>query len=143
MAGRIFRAIDCYPYDPETKHPRVKITLYNAAKELWSYQDVLAPIDTGYSGGVLLPEKDYQFFMVGELPRRFWKEYRTLTGPLLMKVARAFIRTGGTEALKDTRVETPQLGAGKLLVGRMVLNEREMLLDGPGRSSCIMETLPS
>jgi hypothetical protein len=120
-------------------HPRLDITLYNAAKELWPRGKVLAPIDTGYSGGVMLPQQEYQFFMIGELPRRFWIEYTTLAGPLLMKTARAFVRTGDGNELEETRVEAPQLGAGKLLAGRMILKKRGVLLDGPTHISCLME----
>lgn len=140
MAGRIFRALDCFPHDPPTNHPRIKITLFDAAKEQWPQSDVLAPIDTGFSGSVMLPEQEYQFFMIGELPKRFWKDYRTLTGPVQMRVAKAFIRTGDNEVLEETNVETPQLGTGKLLVGRAVLDKCSVLLDGPVHSSCLMET---
>jgi hypothetical protein len=78
------------------------------------------------------------FFMIGELPKRLWKEYRTMTGPLQMRIARAFIQIG-EEAPVETLVETPLLGAGKLLVGRAVLRHLPVLLDGPARLSCLMQ----
>jgi hypothetical protein len=139
MAGRIFRTVDCYPYDTPVNQPRIKITLYNTAKEPWPHREVLAPIDTGFSGAVMLPEQEYQFFLVSEFPRRFWKDYRTMTGPLQMRTARALIRTGASSALDETVVESPVLGMGKLLVGRMTLSKCRLLLDGPARSSCFME----
>lgn len=88
--------------------------------------------------GVMLPEEEYQFFMIGELPKRFWKEYRTMTGPLQM-TARALIRTCGNNALEDTLVEAPVLGTGKFLVGRTTLSKCRLLLNGPALSSCIMQ----
>jgi hypothetical protein len=139
MAGRIFRAVDCYPNDMPANQARIKITLYSTAKEPWPHHEVLAPVDTGFSGGIMLPEHEYQFFMVSELPRRFWKKYRTMTGPLQMKIARALIRTEASSALEETLVEAPVLGTGKLLVGRMTLSKCRLLLDGPAQSSCLME----
>lgn len=140
MAGRLFRALDCYPHASPTNHPRIKIMLYSAAQEPWPNQSILAPIDTGFSGAVMLPQNDYQFFMVGELPRRLWKDYTTMTGPLRMRVARAFVRTGEQETLEETYVETPLLGVGKLLIGRTILNKRRLLLDGLTASTCFTES---
>jgi predicted aspartyl protease len=139
MAGRFFRALDCYPHDDQSGQSRVKIVLYNAAKEEWPHTDVLAPVDTGFSGAVMVPSEEYEFFLVGELPQRFWKTYRTMTGTIKMRVARGFIAAGETESVEQTFVESPALGAGKLLVGRMMLNKRALLLDGPGRVSCFVE----
>ena len=139
MAGRIFRTVDCYPHDTPASQPRIKITLYNTAKEPWPHREILAPIDTGFSGSVMLPEQDYRFFAVSELPRRFWKEYRTMTGPLQMRTARALMRSDTSTSLEETLVEAPVVGMGKLLVGRMILSKCRLLLDGPDQCSCFME----
>lgn len=139
MAGRLFRALDCYAHDDSTNQPRVRILLYNAAKEQWPYGDVLAPVDTGFSGAVMLPREHYEFFLLGELPQRFWKHYDTMTGTLRMRLARAFITTGKTKTPEQTFVESPLFGPGKLLLGRMMLSKRSLLLDGPGRASCFVE----
>jgi hypothetical protein len=88
----------------------------------------------------MLPSEYYEFFMIGELPKKLWKEYRTMTGPLQMRIARGFIQVGESAPV-ETFVETPLLGAGKLLVGRAVLGRLAVLLDGPARSSCLMEPL--
>jgi predicted aspartyl protease len=137
MAGRFFRTITCYQHESVADHPYIKIRLSSVARERWP-EDLSAPIDTGFSGALMLPSEYYEFFMIGELPRKLWKEYRTMTGPLQMRVARAFIQVG-EEAPDETLVETPLLGAGKLLVGRAILKRLAVLLDGPGRLSCLMQ----
>jgi hypothetical protein len=86
----------------------------------------------------MLPNEFYDFFIIGELPRSLWKEYRTMTGPLQMRVARAFVKTE-EEHIVETVVETPLFGTGKLLLGRAVLNSLSLLLDGPARVTCPMK----
>jgi predicted aspartyl protease len=137
MAGRLFGAVDCYSHDRITNQPRLKIRLSNFAEERW-HNDTLAPIDTGFSGAVMLPAESYEFFIIGELPRRLWKEYRTVIGPLQMRVARAFVQTE-EERTVETVVETPLFGTGKLLLGRTILNSLSLLLDGPAKLSCLMK----
>jgi predicted aspartyl protease len=137
MAGRLFRTVNCYSHDRITNQPRLEIRLSNFAEERW-HNDTLAPIDTGFSGAVMLPSKSYDFFIIGELPRRLWKEYRTMTGPLQMRVARAFVQTE-EEHTVETVVETPLFGTGKLLLGRAVLNSLSLLLDGPTKLTCPMK----
>jgi predicted aspartyl protease len=137
MAGRLFRTVNCYSHDRITNQPRLKIRLSNFAEERW-HDDTLAPIDTGFSGAVMLPNESYDFFIIGELPRRLWKEYRTMTGPLQMRIARAFIQTE-EEHMVETLVETPSLGTGKLLLGRAVLNSLSLLLEGPAKLTCPMK----
>lgn len=138
MAGRLFGTVDCYPHDGATSQPCIRIQLSNFAQERWR-GDALAPIDTGFSGAVMVPNESYEFFMIGELPRKFWKEYRTMTGSLQMRVARAFVQTE-EERMVQTVVETPLFGAGKLLLGRAVLNSLSLLLDGPGKVSCLVKS---
>ena len=139
MAGRLFRTVDYHSNSLPANQPLIKIALYDTGREPWPERDVLAPIDTGFSGGVMLPAQEYKFFMPSELPKRFWKEYRTMTGPLQMRTARALMRSDATNGLEETLVESPVLGQGKLLVGRMVLAKCRLLLDGPERSSCLMK----
>jgi hypothetical protein len=91
----------------------------------------------------MVPAEDYEFFLVGELPQRFWKTYRTMTGMMKMRVARGFIAAGETETVEQTYIESPAPGAGKLLVGRMILNRHQALLDGPRRLTCFVETQPT
>lgn len=139
MAGRLFRTISCYPHDSAANYPCLKIRLSNVAREPWP-EAPSAPIDTGFSGALMLPSEHYEFFMIGELPKKLWKEYRTMTGPLQMRVARAFIQLEEENPV-ETLVETPLLGAGKLLVGRAILRRLAVLLDGPARLSCLTQPI--
>lgn len=41
--------------------------------------------------------------------------------------------------LGDTRVEAPLVGEGKLLVGRELLKDLILVLDGPKKETCISE----
>jgi predicted aspartyl protease len=136
MARRLFGTVNCYPHDSVANQPRLRIRLFNVAKEQWP-EDLLVPIDTGFSGAVMVPSGSYDFFMIGELPKKLWKDYRTMTGPLQMRVARAFVETEQVSA--ETLVETPLVGAGKLLVGRGILKDLAVLLDGPAKLSCMMK----
>ena len=136
MAGRLFGTVSCYPHDDSTGHPRLKIRLLNVVGERWP-EDLLVPLDTGFSGALMLPSNTYEFFMSGELPRELWRQYRTMTGPLQMKGARAFIEIE-EKPPAETLVETPLIGKGKLLLGRAILNLLSVLLDGPSNLSCLV-----
>jgi len=129
--------VNCYPHDRVASQPRLKIQLSNFAEERWE-DNTFAPIDTGFSGAVMLPNESYEFFMVGEHPRSLWKTYRTMTGTLQMRVARAFVETEGGRMV-ETVVETPLFGTGKLLLGRAVLSSLSLLLDGPAGVSCLVK----
>jgi predicted aspartyl protease len=136
MARRLFGTVNCYPHDTVANQPRLRIRLFNVAKEQWP-EDLLVPVDTGFSGAIMLPSSSYDFFMIGELPKKLWKDYRTMTGPVQMRVARAFVETEQVSA--ETLVETPLVGAGKLLIGRGILKDLAVLLDGPAKLSCMMK----
>jgi len=65
----------------------------------------------------MLESDDCKFFMVGELPREYWRTYSTLARSVLMRVARAIAVIGG--ARLEIYVETPYFGRGKsCLAGR-------------------------
>jgi predicted aspartyl protease len=136
MAGRLFGTVNCYAHENAANQPRLRVRLFNVAREQWP-EDLLVPIDTGFSGAVMLPSGSYDFFMIGELPKKLWKDYRTMTGPLQMRVARAFVETEKT--LAETLVETPLAGGGKLLIGRAILENLAVLLDGPAKLTCVMK----
>lgn len=136
MVGRLFGTVNCYPHDDSTGYPRLKIRLLNVLGERLP-EDLLVPLDTGFSGALMLPSNTYEFFMNGELPRETWRQYRTMIGPLQMKSARAFIEIEGKPSA-ETLVETPLMGKGKLLLGRAILNLLSVLLDGPSNLSCLV-----
>ncbi|WP_237558876.1 hypothetical protein [Candidatus Methanodesulfokora washburnensis] len=54
-----------------------------------------------------------------------------------MRAAKAIALIGDTKL--ETRVETPLVGKGKLLVGRELLKDLILVLDGPREEVCISE----
>ncbi len=52
------------------------------------YGPISLPINTGYSGSILVPSAVYEIFKVGELPPKYWRVYSTMTGKLPMKTAK-------------------------------------------------------
>ena len=133
--GRREGGLDCWGYRPGIRlpYPVIRLRLYNAALE--EYGEIPLQVDTGYEGPVMLPRGEYEFFMIGELPRSLWRSYRTLADTVTMRVARAVAEVAGRRM--EVYVESPLYGGGKRLVGREVLNKLRLLLDGPGGRACI------
>jgi len=93
------------------------------------------PMDTGYEGSIMLTSELYQAFQIAELPRALWRTYRTLTGTITMRVARAVIEINGMRL--ESFVEAPLFGKGKLLAGRELLNKLIIIMDGRRRQACL------
>ena len=45
----------------------LRLRLYNAALE--EYGEIPLQVNTGYEDPIMLPRSEYEFFMIGELPR--------------------------------------------------------------------------
>lgn len=137
MARRIYRTSGCVEYEKSTlsDKPKVDAKLFNARLE--EYPSVLPlTIDTGFEGSILVTSDVYEFFKIGELPKKYWRVYGSLIGSITMRLAKAIIRIEpGVEI--ETYVETPLLGVGKLLIGRELLNNLIVVLDGPRKQACI------
>lgn len=135
MAGRLYLPVRCFSYAQGVLHeqPVLRLRLFNLMLE--EFGEVELRVDTGFEGSIMLDRESYEFFAVGELPRDAWRLYRTLAGPLPMRVARAFAELGGSRL--EVFVETPLYGGGKRLVGRELLNSLVLVLDGPGRAACL------
>lgn len=143
MVGRLYRAINCIKYIEGGRHPApaLEITLINMFGEK-ILEKIKLPIDTGYEGSIMLTSDLYQRFLMAELPRILWKNYKTLTGRVVMRVARAIIKLSDSIEL-EAFVETPLFGTGKLLLGREILNKLTIILDGNKEKTCIAEELAS
>ncbi len=136
MARRIYRAKNCIKYRESTlsPYPVLRVKLYNVMFE--SYGELELQIDTGFEGSILLRAEDYEFFQVGELPRDYWRTYRTLSGNIIMRVARALMEVNGRRY--EVYVESPLYGGGKNLIGREVINNLVLVLDGPKNECCLV-----
>ncbi len=140
MVGRFSRtyiASTCYPYVKGFRedYPVLRVKLYNVAMDEYGSLDIA--IDTGFEGSILLPSNIYEFFMIGELPRSMWRTYRTLTGFITMRIARAIVEVNNVKI--ETFVETPLYGGEKTLIGRELLNKLTLVLDGLKKELCIVE----
>ncbi len=138
MARRVYRVSTCMKYVRGllTDKPVLKVRMYNVFGEEFPRKVELV-IDTGYEGSIMLNNNYYSFFASAELPREMWRMYRTLTGRVIMRVARALVEVGGTKL--ETYVETPLFGLGKNLAGREFLNKLVIVLDGIRRETCLCE----
>jgi len=137
VAGREPRGtVACWEYQPGVRqpYPVLRVKLYNAALE--EYGEIPLQVDTGYEGAIMLPRGEYEFFMIGELPRSLWRTYRTLTDTVTMRVARAVVEVAGQQL--ETYVEAPLYGGGKRLAGRELLNKLTILLNGSEGRLCAL-----
>ena len=130
------KLLECYEYAPGLRLPQpvLKAKLYNLALE--PLGEVSLAIDTGFEGSVMVPRDVYDHFLVAELPRSLWRAYKTLTGVVEMRVARALLEVAGKRI--EVYVESPVYGGGRYLVGREVLNKLTLLLDGVHGRTCIV-----
>ena len=119
-------------------YPILELKLLNILGEEFP-RDLKLPVDIGYEGSIMLTSDDYEFFSIGELPREYWRTYSTLTGYVLMRVARALAVIGDMKL--EVYVETPYFGFEKRLVGRELLNRFIVILDGPRKLICIARVL--
>jgi len=128
--------LECYEYTPGLRLPRpvLRAKLYNLALE--PLGEINLPIDTGFEGSIMVPRNVYDHFLIAELPRSLWRAYKTLTGIVEMRVARALLEVAGRRL--EVYVESPVYGGGRYLVGREVLNKLKILLDGPGKQVCVL-----
>lgn len=136
MVGRLYRTLSCTKYLEGKRHPApaLKLTLYNVIGDK-IFEDLQIPIDTGYEGSIMLTTELYQAFQIAELPRTLWRNYRTLTNVITMRMARAIIEIDGMKS--ECFVESPLFGRGKLLIGRELLNRLTIIMDGEIKQLCL------
>ena len=134
MVGRVYKSIECWKYKGLTPtNPVVKVSLSNLIGEKIKLLDI--PIDTGFSGSILVPQTMFEYFKIGELPPKYRRTYKTIIGKIVMRVARGFIDINSVNM--EVFIETPLFGSGKLLAGREVLNKLILILDGLNECCCL------
>ncbi|HDM27042.1 MAG TPA: hypothetical protein ENG27_01850 [Candidatus Bathyarchaeota archaeon] len=134
--GRLYRASSCLKYRESLLSPApvLRLKFYNVLGEEFP-EEFEAPLDTGFEGSIMVTARDYEFFAVGELPRDYWRRYKTITGTIIMRVARAVVVASNKRI--ETYIEAPVFGIGKRLIGREFLKELVVILDGPDSSCCV------
>lgn len=136
MVGRVYRASECSEHVAAKRYPApaLTMTLYTITGDKVA-ENIKIPIDTGYEGPIMLTSELYRFFLKAELPRSLWRGYRTLSGTVVMRTARAVVKILDQEL--ETFVEAPLFGEGKLLLGREILNEMTIVIDGKRKETCL------
>lgn len=136
MVGRVYRVLQCTEHIASKRHPApsLTVTLYNITGEKIA-DELSIPVDTGYEGPIMVTSNFYKSFLIGELPRSLWRTYRTLSGTIIMRASRAVVNVANRRI--ETFVETPLYGEGKMLIGREILNELTIIIDGKRRETCI------
>ena len=128
MVRRKFIALKCFKGDK----PTITLKLYNLLGESFEFN---FRVDTGFDGPIMLSNKEYVKFLVGELPEDSWFRFRTLNGYLVTKTSRAILDLDGKRI--DTYVLTPRDFEGRNLVGLDVLKHLSIVID-EGRETCIV-----
>ncbi len=136
MAGRVFESLSCWP-NLEKVRPAIPITLTTLDGRR-VVENERRPVDTGFSGAMLLSRETYSYFEKGELPETESRVYRTLIGPVPMRTARALLTLPMGDEV-EILVDTPKYGLGKSLVGLRALDRIELLLRGQNSETCILK----
>ncbi len=135
MARRLFESLECYPY-VGGKRPAIPVTLSTLSGQMVVDRRPML-VDTGFAGSILLEQEIFARFERTELPESESRVYRTLTGTIPMRTARAIIKLPIANEI-ETLVETPRHGMGKSLLGLEALNTMELLFSGKNSESCIL-----
>lgn len=129
----LYRAVDCVDYvGPEPRIPALPIVV---TEPIRGYSiSLMAPVDTGFAGYILVDRASYEKLGTAELPRENFGIYQTMAGPVVLRRARVFIQFGEGEF--ESYVETPLYGVGKLLVGRRTISKVDLALLGTKSRCC-------
>lgn len=133
----------CWPYD-ESETPsfpiiEVKLSNPQLGDEVPRVGNLRLKIDTGYAGQLMLSTDFYnQGFQLAEFPEEKFGRYRTASGLIEVKRARAIVRMPGLGTSMQAIVETPRnTRFDRNLAGRGFLQEFWLTLNGPKAESCL------
>lgn len=136
MAGRLFESVRCWPNLGQVR-PAIPVTLTTLdGKRV--VDDEKMPLDTGFTGAMLLSRETFSYFEKAELPESESRIYRTLIGPVPMRTARALLILPLSDEV-EILVDTPKYGLGKSLVGLRAVNRIELLLRGQNSETCLLK----
>jgi len=132
-----YRTRDCANYDRTVKpnRPTLKATAETfITRTRISFE---APIDTGFSGYILLPQDQYAKLSESELLSDYFLTYSTVMGPVQMRRSPVILEINGNRV--SSFVETPVAGVGRTLIGRRILEGLRVALLGPEGKACFLE----
>lgn len=134
MALELYRTGDCLAYDQSVSpsRPSLHITIEAPVSRRRVEYDV--PVDTGFSGYLLLPQESYSRLSESELPSDYFLTYSAISGRVQLRRARVFLEIFGEKS--PSFIETPMMGSSKLLAGRKILANLRLALLGPEAQTC-------
>jgi predicted aspartyl protease len=136
----LYSTRNCVTYDRTVVPNRPTVEVAVEAPISRSHVRFEAPIDTGFSGYLLLPLDQYSSLSESELPSDHFLTYNTVIGRVQLRRSPVILEIHGKRL--SSFVETPVAGTGKLLVGRRVLAELRIALLGPESKTCLLEERP-
>lgn len=131
----------CWPYLKVggSKIPIISLVV-NSPIPTYHLEEILAYIDTGYDGFLLLSEEKYKRmgFYLSELPRKYWPEGETVTGEVFkLRRALTIVNIPKLNIRLEGYVDTFH-GNREDLVGLKFIEKLKLLLDGPSELTCII-----
>lgn len=136
MALELLRNGDCIEYTgTQPRIPALKLTVQDPVTK--EKGEVLAAVDTGFAGYLLLRKELYDRFATAELPAEFFTQYSTMAGPVILRKARATVEIG--KLTLQAYIETPQHGPGRDLIGRRLLKSINIALLGKTEKCCLLQ----
>lgn len=137
----LYRARDCVNYDHTVTPDRPTLKATAEAPISRTRISFEAPIDTGFSGYMLLPNELYVEMSESELLSDYFLTYDTVLGPVKLRRSPVLLEILGKRV--PSFVETPVAGAGRILVGRRILAGLHIALLGPESKTCLLEAYPA
>jgi len=132
----LFRTRGCVEYTgTEPRIPALNVTLHDPITREKSR--ILAAVDTGFAGYLLLRKEVYERFASAELPAEYFMVYSTMAGSIVLRKARVTIEIG--EHTLQAYIETPQYGPGRDIIGRRLLHSIDLALLGETENCCLLE----
>lgn len=128
----LYRALDCIKYEGD--RPILKVSIFNSGLGWKKFE---LPLDTGYSGGILLPSKVYHEIIEFEYPRSLFPIYNTLIGEVIMRRGIAIVKIFDIEF--ESIIETPLYGGGRYLAGRSLIKKLDIALLGRDQKLCNLQ----
>ncbi len=135
MADRVRLA--CWP---SVDRFGIGIQVITPAGLLHSEQEEWVQIDTGYSEALLIPYLLFERLQLAkwQLPISKNPYGQTVTGQLIYFIeAKAFVQISKTGIRYSIIVQTFE-GNSRFLIGRALLRQMKVLLDGPGGQTCLL-----
>lgn len=133
----------CWAYSraEEPPFPIMEVAIHRLGEPSDEVGVLLTKVDTGYPGHLMVSTEVYReaSLNLAEFPEREFGVYRTATGLVEVKRARALVEVVRAGLVGELVVETPRyLRFNRNLLGRGFLKRFRLLLDGKQSQGCLL-----